>query len=92
MNSGHQRGILVPRCVGQRNQVRGFATFGAMAYAMIGRPPGTFDSRTIPIELRRLILPPTNGCGQHMKTLSGTDKGRVANGHGTLPRDRRRSW
>jgi putative DNA primase/helicase len=24
-----------------------------MAYAMIGRPPGTFDSRTIPIELRR---------------------------------------
>jgi putative DNA primase/helicase len=53
MNSGHQRGILVPRCVGQRNQVRGFATFGPMAYAMIGRPPGTFDSRTIPIELRR---------------------------------------
>jgi hypothetical protein len=28
MNSGHQRGILVPRCVGQRNQVRGFARLG----------------------------------------------------------------
>jgi putative DNA primase/helicase len=53
MNSGYERDGRVFRCVGDRNELRAFSTFSPMAYAMIGSPPGTFDSRTIVIEMRR---------------------------------------
>jgi putative DNA primase/helicase len=53
MNSGYERDGRVFRCVGDRNELRAFSTFSPMAYAMIGSPPGTFDSRTITIEMRR---------------------------------------
>jgi putative DNA primase/helicase len=53
MNSGHERDGRVFRCVGDRNELRAFSTFSPVAYAMIGSPPGTFDSRTVIIEMRR---------------------------------------
>jgi hypothetical protein len=53
MNSGYSRKGRFFRCVGDYNEVRAFSTFAPFAYAMIGKPIGTFDSRTIPIELRR---------------------------------------
>jgi putative DNA primase/helicase len=76
MNSGHQRGILVPRCVGNSHEVRGFATFTPVAYAIIGRPPGTLDSRTIQVELRRATyvewskLKPVAEIKGHLHTLA----------------------
>jgi putative DNA primase/helicase len=53
VNSGYERDGRVMRCVGDQNELRAFSTFCPMAYAMIGAPPGTFDSRTIKIEMRR---------------------------------------
>src|SRR5262249_15683619 len=53
MNSGYGRRGKFYRCVGDNNEVRAFRTFAPFVYAMIGRPIGTFDSRTIAIELRR---------------------------------------
>jgi putative DNA primase/helicase len=53
MNSGYDRDGNVFRCVGDQNELHAFSTFAPMAYAMIGTPPGTFDSRTIKIEMRR---------------------------------------
>jgi putative DNA primase/helicase len=53
MNSGYERNGKVFRCVGDQNELREFSTFAPMVYAMIGTPPGTFDSRTIAIEMRR---------------------------------------
>jgi putative DNA primase/helicase len=53
MNSGYERDGCAFRCVGDQNELRAFSTFSPMAYAMIGSPPGTFDSRTITIEMRR---------------------------------------
>ena len=53
MNSGYSRKGKKLRCVGDRNEVRAFRTFAPFVYAMVGKPTGTFDSRTIAIELRR---------------------------------------
>jgi hypothetical protein len=53
LNSGYERDGRALRCVGDQNELRAFSTFSPMAYAMIGSPPGTFDSRTITIEMRR---------------------------------------
>ena len=53
LNSGYERDGCAFRCVGDQNELRAFSTFSPMAYAMIGSPPGTFDSRTITIEMRR---------------------------------------
>jgi putative DNA primase/helicase len=53
MNSGYERDGKVFRCIGDEYDLRAFSTFAPMAYAMIGTPPGTFDSRTITIEMRR---------------------------------------
>lgn len=53
LNSGYERGGQTFRCVGDQSEVRGFSTYCPMAYAMIGSPPGTFDSRTITVAMRR---------------------------------------
>jgi hypothetical protein len=53
MNSGYSRKGSFYRCIGDNNEVRAFRTFVPFVYAMIGRPTGTFDSRTIAIDLRR---------------------------------------
>ena len=53
LNSGYSRDGRAFRCVGDNNELRAFSTFGPIVYAMIGTPAGTFDSRTIPIDLHR---------------------------------------
>ena len=53
MNSGYSRKGKQLRCVGDENEVRAFRTFAPFVYAMVGKPTNTFDSRTIPIELRK---------------------------------------
>ena len=53
MNSGYSRQGKFCRCVGDYHEIRAFSTFAPFVYAMIGRPPGTFDSRTIAIDSRR---------------------------------------
>jgi putative DNA primase/helicase len=53
MNSGYSRKGRQLRCIGDNNEVRAFRTFAPFVYAMVGKPTGTFDSRTIAIELRR---------------------------------------
>jgi Protein of unknown function (DUF3631) len=53
MNSGYSRKGRQLRCIGDKNEVRAFRTFAPFVYAMVGKPTGTFDSRTIAIELRR---------------------------------------
>jgi hypothetical protein len=53
MNSGYSCKGMQLRCVGDKNEVRAFRTFAPFVYAMVGKPTGTFDSRTIAIELRR---------------------------------------
>jgi putative DNA primase/helicase len=53
LNSGYERDGKAFRCVGDQNELRAFSTFAPVIYAMIGAPPGTFDSRTTAIEMRR---------------------------------------
>jgi putative DNA primase/helicase len=53
MNSGYSRKGRQMRCVGDENEVRAFRTFAPFVYAMVGKPTNTFDSRTIPIEMRK---------------------------------------
>jgi putative DNA primase/helicase len=53
LNDGHQRGGCTPRCVGDGNEVRLFATYCAVAIALIGDLPATLTDRSIPIRLQR---------------------------------------
>jgi len=53
-NAGHTRGAaVVARCVGDDHEVKLFSVWAPKAIAMIGRPPGTIEDRSILIELRR---------------------------------------
>ena len=57
VNSGHKRGAVVPRCVGEGKNitVKDFPVFTPMAFAGINqlKLPDTARSRSIPIALRR---------------------------------------
>jgi hypothetical protein len=57
VNSGHKRGAVVPRCVGEGKnlKVKDFPVFTSMAFAGINqlKLPDTVRSRSIPIGLRR---------------------------------------
>jgi Protein of unknown function (DUF3631) len=55
LNSGHRRGGSVLRtvAVGDDFEVRSFATYGAIAIALIGQLPGTLADRSVPIALTR---------------------------------------
>jgi putative DNA primase/helicase len=53
MNAGYNAKGMVYRCVRDDNDVRGFSVFGPFAYAMIGQSVGSFNSRSIPIDMRR---------------------------------------
>lgn len=53
INAGHQRGGKVIRCVGDDAEPKTFDVFGPIAIAMIGKPPGTIEDRSIPVEMRR---------------------------------------
>lgn len=55
LNSGNRRGATVPRCVGEKMEVRDFPVFGAKVLAGIdnGRHPDTIRDRSIEIKMRR---------------------------------------
>ncbi|HEX5050417.1 MAG TPA: DUF3631 domain-containing protein [Planctomycetota bacterium] len=53
INAGHQRGGRVIRCVGDDSEPKTFEVFAPVAIAMIGKPPGTVEDRSIPITMRR---------------------------------------
>lgn len=53
LNSGHRRGGVFPRCVGDNNDVKLFKVFAATALAGIGRLPDTLQDRAITIEMKR---------------------------------------
>jgi putative DNA primase/helicase len=53
MNAGYNAKGIVYRCVRDDKDVRGFSVFGPFAYAMIGQSVGSFNSRSIPIDMRR---------------------------------------
>tara|TARA_R110002094_G_scaffold150223_2_gene138672 strand:+ start:351 stop:1691 length:1341 start_codon:yes stop_codon:yes gene_type:complete len=55
VNSGHQRGGKVIRCVGDDAEPKAFSCFGPVVIAMIGKPPGTVEDRSIAIEMRRKL-------------------------------------
>ncbi len=63
-NGSHTKGTsVVPRCDGDDHKVKLFSTWAAKAIAMIGRPPGTIEDRSIVIELRR------KSSGEHVSRL-----------------------
>jgi hypothetical protein len=55
LNSGHKKGAYVFRCekINDKQEIFRFATYGPVAYGMIGRPTGTLFSRTLFIRLER---------------------------------------
>ena len=56
LNSGHKRSMaLIPRCVGDDNEVKLFSTWCPKAIAHIGRIHSTLEDRSIRICLRRKL-------------------------------------
>jgi hypothetical protein len=55
LNSGHRFGASVIRTAGDDFEPRAFATWGAVAIALIGKLPPTLESRSISVELRRKL-------------------------------------
>lgn len=53
LNSGHRRGGTVLRNVGDEHEPRAFATYSAMAIALIGRLPETLHDRSVVVNLKR---------------------------------------
>jgi len=63
-NGSYTKGTsVVPRCDGDDHEVKLFSTWAAKVIAMIGRPPGTIEDRSILIELRR------KSPGEHVSRL-----------------------
>ncbi len=55
INAGYRRGAMVPRCVGQDNELRLFDPFGPKAIAAVGRLHDTIEDRGIHIRLQRKL-------------------------------------
>lgn len=53
LNSGHRRGGYVLRTVGDDFEPRAFATYAAVAIALIGKLPDTLADRSVTITLKR---------------------------------------
>ena len=56
INSGFTRGEVAIRCVGDKQELRTFRTFGAKLLAQIGDPHATLLSRSIRIAMRRATV------------------------------------
>jgi hypothetical protein len=52
-NSGYGRNGKSHRLIGDNYELREFSTFCPLVYGMIGKPIDSFNSRSIPIEMRR---------------------------------------
>ncbi len=55
INSGHKRGGMVLRCVGDNHEVKPFSTWCPKVLAFIGKTKDTLHNRSIEIELRRKL-------------------------------------
>ena len=55
INSGHERGGMVIRLVGDDHEPRGFSTFCPTVIAAIGSVPGTIEDRAVMIAMRRRL-------------------------------------
>jgi putative DNA primase/helicase len=55
LNSGHRRGGSVLRTVGDDHEPRSFATYAAVAIAIIGELPDTLADRSVTIDLKRKL-------------------------------------
>jgi putative DNA primase/helicase len=55
LNSGHRRGGSVLRTVGDDHEPRSFATYAAVAIAIIGELPDTLADRSITVDLKRKL-------------------------------------
>jgi len=53
LNAGFTKGGLVPRCEGDKNEVRLFQVFAPVALSGIGELPGTLHDRSIVIRMER---------------------------------------
>ncbi|HVS15500.1 MAG TPA: DUF3631 domain-containing protein [Thermoanaerobaculia bacterium] len=53
LNSGHRRGGVVWRCVGDDNEPTPFEVYGPVVLAAIGRMPPTLQDRSIVVPMRR---------------------------------------
>jgi len=53
LNAGYKRGATIPRCVGQKHEVKKFKVYCAVSLAGIGELPDTIMSRSIIIKMRR---------------------------------------
>ena len=53
LNAAHRRGPGVPRCEGERNDVRWFRVFGFYAIAAIGKLWDTIEGRSIILKMQR---------------------------------------
>jgi putative DNA primase/helicase len=55
MNEGHCKGAIVTRVLGDKQELRDFAIFGALAFARNGRLPDDLEQRSIVIEMQRRL-------------------------------------
>jgi hypothetical protein len=53
LNEGHRKGATVLRVLGDKQELREFSVFGAVALARNGRLPDDLEQRSIVIEMRR---------------------------------------
>jgi hypothetical protein len=53
LNAGHRKGATIPRCDGQKHELKHFPVYGPKAFAVIGRLPDTLTDRSIVITMQR---------------------------------------
>ncbi len=53
LQAGYRRGAVIPRCVGEANDVRNFRVFGPKVFALIGELPAALFDRCIRVEMQR---------------------------------------
>jgi hypothetical protein len=53
LNAGHRKGAKVPRCVGEKQEVKLFPVYAAVALAGLGDLPATIMTRSVVIRMRR---------------------------------------
>jgi Protein of unknown function (DUF3631) len=55
LNEGHAKGGNVVRVLGDKNELREFSLFGAVAYAANGKLPDDLEQRSIVVEMKRRL-------------------------------------
>jgi hypothetical protein len=53
INSGHQKGGAIVRCVGDDHEPVEFGVFCPLVLSMIGKPPDTIEDRSVIVSMRR---------------------------------------